>query len=95
MEGHSNIKEIYRKAFQWFAENYNPYAVTITLDRRWNSGELLEELGFQLFETLPPTFAYTRSPNEYLTGINITRDGFYKIWNCGYLKYQWKSNNFA
>lgn len=95
MEGHFNIKEIYRKTFQWFVENYKPKIVTVTLDRRWNSGELLEELGFQLIETLPPTFAYTRSPNEYINGINVIRDGFYKIWNCGYLKYTWKSGNFA
>lgn len=94
VKGYSNVKEIHRKTFQWFVENYKPHIVTITLDRRWNSGELIEELGFQLIETLPPTFAYTRSPNEYLTAINIIRDGFYKIWNCGYFKYQWKSCDF-
>lgn len=95
VEGHSNMKETYRKVFQWFVENYNPHTVTITLDRRWNSGELFKELEFRLIETLPPTFAYTRSPNEYLTAISIIRDDFYKIWNCGYLKYQRKSDDFT
>lgn len=95
VEGHTNVIEIHKNVFQWFVKKYVPNTVSITLDRRWKNGELFEELGFQLIATLPPTFAYTRSPNEYLNGITIIRDGFYKIWNCGYLKYQWKSSDFA
>lgn len=86
---------IQRKLFSYFIENYKPLLIEAIVDRRWSNGELFEELGFQLIETLPVTFAYTRSPNEYLTALKIEREGFYKIWNCGYLKLQWKSVEFT
>lgn len=83
----SDFITIQRKLFYYFIGNYKPLSIETIVDRRWDNGELFEELGFQLIETLPPTFAYTRSPNEYLTALKIEREGFYKIWNCGYLKY--------
>jgi hypothetical protein len=95
VEGHISAKNVSKKAFQWFVENYSPNTVSITLDRRWDNGDIFEGIGFKLNETLQPTFACTRSPNEYLNGITIIMDGFYKIWNCGYLKYQWKISDFA
>ena len=91
VECSSDFITIQRKLFSYFIENYKPLSIETIVDRRWSNGETFEELGFQFIKDLPPTYAYTRSPNEYLTTLKIEREGFYKIWNCGYLKLQWKS----
>lgn len=91
-----NIEGIRKKLIDWFIKNYKPNIINTEVDRRWSYGEEYEECNFKLIGILPPTFAYTKSGNEYYTDIAADykiKVPCYKIWNCGYLKYQWKSKD--
>lgn len=96
-----NDDTIIKKIIEYFINRYQPSEIEAFDDRRWvgdKSESIYNKLGFEFVETLPPDYAYTKRPYDYITSdetewYQFNNDGYYRIYDCGRFKYQWKSNN--
>lgn len=84
----------------YFIDKYNPNKIEAYEDRRWvadpNDG-IYCRMGFEFVDTIPPDYSYTKGQNDYinkekLKDCRLSND-YYRIYDCGQYKYEWRRNN--
>lgn len=84
----------------YFIDKYNPNKIEAYEDRRWvadpNDG-IYCRMGFEFVDTIPPDYGYTKGQNDYinkekLKDCRLSND-YYRIYDCGQYKYEWRRNN--
>lgn len=91
------------KLLNYFKRNYNWKEIFSYADRRWSDGNLYYKLGFNLEQIIKPNYWYTKDglkrihrfslrkrnnePEEIPEWILRKKDGFYRIWDAGNLKF--------
>lgn len=80
----------FSKLLKAFIKTYGPKSVQTFIDARYGTGSYLPQLGFKL-SSCTKSFKWTNGYDSYhrLTyrGNSGYRYGFYKIWDCGQIKY--------
>lgn len=90
------VKHIFEKVISYLKCNYNFNSIIFLLDRRWHSDLNDDEItssGFRLEKYTSPRHCYTNGHNTRLKRLpkNNEKDDFYKIWDCGSLKYVYEN----
>jgi G:T-mismatch repair DNA endonuclease (very short patch repair protein) len=97
----------FSKLLSYFRKNYEWDELFSYVDLRWFTGESYEKIGFNFLHRTKPNYWYSngtpnrkhrfalrKKKNTDLTEIEInTAKGYYRIWDCGNLKYNMKNNN--
>lgn len=78
--------------FKHFIDNIKPTEVIVKVDRRWDSGDSLKELGFKFVENTKPKYYYVYGRRRYNKIDNeVMKDKeIYRIWDCGNTILKWK-----
>ncbi len=83
-----HIVGIVSKLLSYFKNNFKWEEIYSYADRRWSKGNLYYKLGFELDNIIETNYWYTngiyRTPNFNLH----TKEGYYRIWDCGYYKFK-------
>jgi len=94
--------------FDQFVKDYSPACIISYMDLRWETDEIYSILGFVQGGTTLPNYWYVKGTkrihryklrlteedshnNEYETR---TRQGYNRIWDCGYSKWEWCKHDF-
>ena len=84
----------------YFIDKYKPNKIEAYEDRRWvadpNDG-IYYRKDFEFVGIIPPDYGYTKGQNDYinkekLKDSHLSND-YYRIYDCGQYKYEWKSVN--
>lgn len=80
--------------FKHFICNTKPTEVIAKVDRRWNSGDNLKDLGFKFVENTKPKFYYVYGRRRYnkIDKETIKGKELYRIWDCGNAVFKLKTN---
>lgn len=105
------ISGVASRLLKYFKNNYVWKEIFSYADRRWSEGNIYYKLGFELEKVTDPNYFYSkdgihrihrfalRKPNnlpENISEQNINRlNGFYRIWDCGNLKFKIINTNFS
>jgi len=96
------------KLFSYFRKNYNPEYIISFSDKRWNTGNLYEQLGMTYVGDTKLNYFYflkdkrenrighrkTKDDDQELTEeMNRRKQGYLRIWDCGSKKYEWKKES--
>lgn len=104
-----NIPGVASKIFQRFVKDHRPLDIVSYCDRRWGTGDLYINLGFQLEAKTSPCYWYSKDGVKRSHRYNFRKDklvsqgypldrtekeimqsrGYYRIWDCGNLKFRW------
>ena len=87
-----NNNLIVNSIINYFIDKYKPNKIEAYEDRRWvaNSNDsIYRRNGFELVDIIPPDYGYTKGQNDYC---HLSND-YYRIYDCGQYKYEWKSVN--
>ncbi len=97
------IPGIASKLLTHFKRNYNWFNIFSYADRRWSSGNVYEALNFNLSKTTIPNYWYIKNyrrihrfnlrktnadPKNIPEWLLRENDGYWRIWDCGHLKYE-------
>ena len=96
----TNNDTIIKKSMNYFIDKYKPHKIEAFDDRRWvviQTDSIYNRLGFDFAEILPPDYGYTKGQNDYinkekLKDCHLSND-YYRIYDCGQYKYEWKNVN--
>ena len=95
-----NNNLIANSIINYFIDKYKPNKIEAYEDRRWvaNSNDsIYRRNGFELVDIIPPDYGYTKGQNDYinkekLKDCHLSND-YYRIYDCGQYKYEWKNVN--
>ena len=95
-----NNNLIANSIINYFIDKYKPNKIEAYEDRRWvaNSNDsIYRRTGFELVDIIPPDYGYTKGQNDYinkekLKDCHLSND-YYRIYDCGQYKYEWKNVN--
>jgi hypothetical protein len=91
------------KILNWFIKNYDPKRLLSYADKDWSTGDLYKKLGFNKISESKPDYKYVVKSNrknkqnftknklgikegtEYQYMSNL---GYYRIWDCGKIKFE-------
>ena len=98
-----HIPGIAGKLLEYFKRNYLWKEIFTFADRRWSDGNLYYKLGFKLDKITKPNYWYSKDgyhrihrfekrktssdPKDISEWTLRLREGYYKIWDCGHLKF--------
>ena len=87
------IKRLFKEKLCFKEEKIEFKESAVRTDRRWlfpSDVKCLLDNGFQIVETIPPSFTYTNGHGKRVKEIplNEEKEKYYKIWDCG--EYIWK-----
>ena len=97
-----NIPGIASKLFCHFKKNYEWIKIFSYCDRRWSIGNTYYKLGFQLNKITKPNYWYVKGikrihrfnlrkrsnePKDVTEEVLRKIEGYYRIWDCGNLKF--------
>ncbi len=84
------------KLFKYFIKNYTFEKLESFSDFRLFEGNIYENLGFEKYELSKPSYFWCKGINRYESTFknvkNAISDGYYRIFNCGYYKFNFKIN---
>ncbi|MBR6515512.1 MAG: MucR family transcriptional regulator [Bacilli bacterium] len=91
------VNNIEKELLDYYINNNNINELYYNLDRRWFiDDKLLEELKFELIETIEPTYGIFNPSihrlKRFKIGEIIEDDNSDRIWNCGYFRYKLNKN---
>lgn len=90
---HSNLtNECFKELIGYFLRKHRSKTITNYADRRWitkKQHKLYNDVGFVESETIEPSFKYVVG-NQRKEETSIL-EGFYRIWDCGYVKFVYKT----
>jgi hypothetical protein len=89
------------KLLTHFINNYNVQRIISYADRDWSKGDLYQILGFRKVSESKPDYKYLVGDKRIhksnfkksITGISESNLDIPKVWNCGKIKFEWKSMN--
>lgn len=96
------------KILEYFKRNYKWTSIFSYADRRWSTGNLYYKLGFELISITKPNYWYFKNYNRiYRFSLRKQPDepkdipewklrhdqGYYRIWDCGNLKFNMINND--
>lgn len=97
----SNIIGIPNRMLRHFEKHYDSGTIISYCDKRWNTGKVYEKMGFIRISDTKPNYWYVdlneryrihrfnlRSKNGITEKEQYKRSGYYKIWDCGSMKYK-------
>lgn len=84
----------------YFIDKYKPNKIEAYEDRRWvadPNNSIYYRKDFEFVGIIPPDYGYTKGQNDYinkekLKDSHLSND-YYRIYDCGQYKYEWKSVN--
>lgn len=97
-----NIVGIAGKLLKHFQRNYGWKQIFTYADRRWSNGHLYYKLGFTYIHTTRPNYWYVKDlerghrynfrkkvhePKDIPEWVLRRKEGYYRIWDCGNLKF--------
>lgn len=84
----------------YFIDKYEPNKIEVYEDRRWAADpndSIYCRTGFKFVDIIPPDYGYTKGQNDYINKEKLKEyslsNDYYKIYDCGQYKYEWKSVN--
>lgn len=94
-----NVNDAELTLFDYFKHNYKHNKVNAFLDRRWETdihNNVYIHMGFKFKRTTKPDYMYVNCGGICKDKNEITEEtandlGYYKIWNCGYIKFEYKN----
>ena len=103
-----HIPGIASKLLTYFKRNYQWKEIFSYADRRWSEGDLYYKIGFELISTTKPNYWYVKGlnrihrfglrkkynePKDIPEWVLRQKEGYYRIWDCGHLKFIMRNNN--
>jgi hypothetical protein len=103
-----HIPGIASKLLIYFKRNYSWKEIFSYADRRWSLGNVYYKLGFKLDSITKPNYWYIKDlnrihrfnlrkkysePKDIPECILRKKEGYYRIWDCGHLKFMIENRN--
>jgi predicted nucleic acid-binding Zn-ribbon protein len=103
-----HISGIASKLLSYFKKKYYWKEIFSYADRRWSDGNLYKKIGFELEHITKPNYWYIKGlnrihrfnlrkrpyePKDISEWILRQKEGYYRIWDCGHLKFIIRNNN--
>jgi len=102
-----HIPGIVSKLLIYFKKNYEWKEIFSYVDRRWSNGNIYFKIGFELDHITKPNYFYIKNgirvhrfnlrkrqdePKDIPECILRSKEGYFRIWDCGYYKFKIDNN---